>query len=128
MHHSYVSEVTHLRDGDTRRLRSRVLQLVCSPIRNPLPRSMRFATAVLSYGVAGVLGQVASRSAHVDEPPFRWERLRGPWFDNNLAVAEVTEDGLLLSWSKGEVEDGKEHLPVLTRVCDVRLDAPAPTA
>ncbi|WP_445255600.1 alkaline phosphatase D family protein [Nocardioides aurantiacus] len=125
VHHSYVSEVTHLRDGDTRRLRSRVLQLVCSPIRNPLPRSMRFATAVLSYGVAGVLGQVASRSAHVDEPPFRWERLRGPWFDNNLAVAEVTEDGLLLSWSKGEVEDGKEHLPVLTRVCDVRLDAPA---
>ena len=32
---------------------SRVLQVVCSPIRNPLPRSMRFATAVLSYGVAG---------------------------------------------------------------------------
>ncbi|ROR90748.1 alkaline phosphatase D family protein [Nocardioides aurantiacus] len=125
VHHSYVSEVTRLADGDTRRLQSRVLQLVCSPIRNPLPRSMRYATAVLSYGVAGVLGRLASRSAHVEEPPFRWERLRGPWFDNNLAVAEVTEEGLLLSWSKGEVDGGDEHLPVLTRVCDVRLDAPA---
>ncbi len=125
VHHSYVSEVTRLHADDGRRLQSRVLQLVCSPIRNPLPRSMRFATAVLSYGVAGVLGRVASRSAHVDQPPFRWERLRGPWFDNNLAVAEVTDDGLLLSWSKGEVEGGAEHLPVLTRVCEVRLDAPA---
>ncbi|WP_156384210.1 alkaline phosphatase D family protein [Marmoricola sp. Leaf446] len=127
VHHSYVSEVTRLADGDTRRLQSRVLQLVCSPIRNPLPRSMRYATAVLSYGVAGVLGRLASRSAHVAEPPFRWERLRGPWFDNNLAVAEVTDDGLLLSWSKGEVDGGDEHLPVLTRVCDVRLDAAAVT-
>ena len=126
VHHSYVSEVTHLARGDDRRLQSRVLQLVCSPIRNPLPRSMRYATAVLSYGVAGVLGRLASRSAHVEEPPFRWERLRGPWFDNNLAVAEVTADGLLLSWSKGEVRDGQDDLPVLTRVCDVSLEAGLP--
>ncbi|SDS00389.1 PhoD-like phosphatase [Nocardioides scoriae] len=126
VHHSYVSEVTRLHRSDARQLQSRVLQLVCSPIRNPLPRSMRYATAVLSYGVAGVLGRIAARSAHVHSPPFRWERLRGPWFDNNLATAEVTQDGLFLWWAKGEVRDGQEHLPVLTRVCEVTLEAGAP--
>ena len=53
VHHSYVSEVTRLHREDRRELQSRVLQVVCSPIRNPLPQWMRFLTAVLAYGVAG---------------------------------------------------------------------------
>ena len=124
VHHSYVSEVVRLRAGDRRRLQSRILQVVCSPIRNPLPRSMRYATAVLSYGVAGVLGRLASRSAHVDQPPFRWERVEGPWFDNNLATAEVGESTLRLWWARGEVRDGRDHLPDLVTVCDLELDLP----
>jgi hypothetical protein len=124
VHHSYVSEVTRLARRDSRRLRSRVLQVVCSPIRNPLPRSMRFATAVLSYAVAGVLGRVAARSTHVPEPPFRWKRVRGPWFDNNLATAEVTDEGLRLWWARGEVKGDAHDRPALVTVCDVRIDDP----
>ncbi|WP_036195048.1 alkaline phosphatase D family protein [Nocardioides aequoreus] len=122
VHHSYVSEVTRLDRGDHRRLRSRVLQLVCSPIRNPLPRRMRFVTAVLSYGVAGALGRLAIRSAHVHSPPLRWKRLRGPWFDNNLATAEVTDTGLSLWWATGDVGDDPAA-PTLRRVCEVDLRA-----
>ena len=86
VHHSYVSQVQGL-DA-----RSTILQAVCSPIRNPLPRPVRFATAALSYGVAGALGELAERSAKVPEAPFRWKRVKGPWFDNN-------EDGVARSES-----------------------------
>ncbi len=122
VHHSYVSEVTRLHKGDARALQSRLLQVVCSPIRNPLPRSMRYATAALSYGVAAGLGAVAARSAHVARPPFQWKRVRGPWFENNLATLEVTDDAVEFWWARGEVtDDGDEH-PRLTRVAEVRID------
>jgi hypothetical protein len=127
VHHSYVSEVTRLARGDSRRLHSRVLQVVCSPIRNPLPRVMRFATAALSYGVGGVLGRFAARSTNVPEPPFRWRRAHGPWFDNNLATAEVTHSGLRLWWARGEVDDRHDR-PSLVTVCDVHVDDVPPAS
>jgi hypothetical protein len=123
VHHSYVSQVTRLAKGDGRRLQSRLLQAVCSPIRNPLPRSMRFATAALSYGVAGVLGHLAVRSAKVPDSPFEWSRVRGPWFDNNLATAEVLDDGLRLWWATGVVEGDQHDRPRLKTVSDVHVDA-----
>ncbi|HET6562352.1 MAG TPA: alkaline phosphatase D family protein [Marmoricola sp.] len=116
VHHSYVSQVTGL-PGECQ-----IVQAVCSPIRNPLPRSMRFATAALSYGIAGPMGLLAARSAKVPDPPFRWNRVRGPWFDNNLAELEVTEDGLHMSWGTGEVEDGRHDRPLLRTVSDVVID------
>jgi hypothetical protein len=124
VHHSYVSQVTRLHRRDRRRLRSRVVQVVCSPIRNPLPHWMRFLTAALAYGIAGVVGAVAARSTHVPSPPFRWKNLRGPWFDNNLATAEVTESALLLWWARGEVSGGRHDRPQLARVAEVRIDDP----
>ncbi|GMA41341.1 metallophosphatase [Mobilicoccus caccae] len=45
VHNSYVSEV--VRQGG-----SQVLQLVCSPIRNPLPRFIRWMTATLGLALA----------------------------------------------------------------------------
>ena len=60
VHHSYVSEA--FARGRARRTAqgSRILQAVCSPIRNPLARKWRFATAFLSYGVAGPIGHVVA--------------------------------------------------------------------
>jgi hypothetical protein len=102
VHHSYVSRVQGA-PGE-----SAIVQAVCSPIRNPLPRKVRFATAALSYGIAGPLGLAASRSAKVPPPPFRWSRVRGPWFDNNLATLEVVPEGLEMWWATGHV-DGDQH-------------------
>ncbi len=116
VHHSYVSQVVGT-PGDCT-----IVQAVCSPVRNPLPRSLRFATAALSYGIAAPMGLLAARSAKVPDPPFRWNRVRGPWFDNNLAVLEVIEDGLHMSWTTGEVEDGRHDRPVLRTVSDVVID------
>jgi hypothetical protein len=65
------------------------------------------------------MGLLAARSAKVPDPPFRWKRVRGPWFDNNLAVLEATEEGLHMTWTTGEVKDGRHDRPVLRVVSDV---------
>ena len=93
VHHSYVSEARPSRRDRRghRRVQSRIIQAVCSPIRNPMPRRLRFLVAVLAYGVAGPIGHVVARSAKVPEAPLRWKLLEGPWFDNNLATLEVTD-------------------------------------
>ena len=118
VHHSYVSEVDRPHWAGS----SRIIQLVCSPIRNPLPRKMRFATAVLAYAVAGPIGKLVARSAKVPDAPFRWRNLAGPWFDNSIAVLEDRDDGLAVSWLTGVVEHGDNEHPRLDVVADVVID------
>lgn len=121
VHHSYVAEAWPREPTPAGPRPSRIIQAVCSPIRNPLPRRMRFATAALSYGVAGPIGHVVARSAKVAEAPLTWKNLRGPWFDNNIASLEVTDDGLRMWWARGKVDGGDHARPVLTAVADVDL-------
>jgi hypothetical protein len=124
VHHSYVSEARPSR----RRARgkppaqSRIIQAVCSPIRNPMPRRLRFLVAVLAYGVAGPIGHLVARSAKVPDAPLRWKLLEGPWFDNNLATLEVTDDGLRMWWATGKVENGEHERPRLAKVAELTVD------
>jgi hypothetical protein len=116
VHHSYVAKVRDSPEGTT------VLQAVCSPIRNPLPRVARFLTAAAAYGLARPAGRLAARSARVPDPPFRWDLVEGPWFDNNIATLEVGDMSLGMCWLTGEVVEGRHEHPVLRRVSRVRLD------
>ena len=97
-----------------------MLQAVCSPIRNPLPRAMRFVTAFSSYRMAGPIGRMVARSAKVPDPPWGWKYLGHPWYDNNLATLEVVGDGLHLWWAKGEIDDDPDR-PALVSVRDVTV-------
>ena len=125
VHHSYVSEAV-VREGTGHgRQRSRIIQAVCSPIRNPLPRQMRYATAVASYGVAGVVGRAVAASAKVPKAELVWGLLRGPWFDNNLATLEITDDGLRMWWATGRVVADDHERPILEQVADVLVQGPA---
>ncbi|NUS52209.1 MAG: alkaline phosphatase family protein [Nocardioidaceae bacterium] len=120
VHHSYVSEVTRTSDVPS----SRIVQAVCSPIRNPLPIKMRFATAALAYAIAGPMGKLVARSVKVADAPFRWHNLIGPWFDNNIALLEDREDGLFLEWYTGVV-DGDDHAhPRLQSINHVLVEPP----
>lgn len=135
VHHSYVSEVdpaSLLDDHDlTRRDEDRagsggapdlrVLQLVCSPIRNPLPVVMRYLTAALAHGLAVPLGAMAGRSAHVPAQPWRWRDVAGPWFTNNVALLRLDGPELEASWWTGEVRGGDDDHPVLVEVQTVDL-------
>ncbi|MEC5190847.1 MULTISPECIES: alkaline phosphatase D family protein [unclassified Arthrobacter] len=114
VHYSYVSEVE-------RSSGSRIVQAVCSPIRNPLPRLMRSFAAVMSYGLATPVGALVARSAKVPDPPFRWSGIKGPWFDNNLANLEVSPEGLKLWWQTGVVHDGDHLHPRLERVASITV-------
>lgn len=109
VHFSYVSEVE--RQGG-----SRILQAVCSPIRNPLPRFLRYFAAALALGPAVPFGAWMASQAHVPNPPFAWSGIKGPWFDNCLAIIEATGDGLEISWVTGVVRDGDHMHPRLDTV------------
>jgi hypothetical protein len=117
VHHSYVSEVLGGGPGT-----SRIVQAVCSPVRNPLPRKVRFLTALLAYAVAGPVGQLVARSAKVPNAPFRWKNVIGPWFDNNIAVLEDRDDGLRMAWYTGVVEDGDHLHPRLDTITEVLIE------
>jgi hypothetical protein len=78
---------------------------VCSPIRNPLPRSMRMTMSFGSSKAATAVARALSRRAKVSEPPFAWSQIRGPWFENCLATLEDREDGLVLLWQAGVVDE-----------------------
>ncbi|WP_342778880.1 hypothetical protein [Marihabitans asiaticum] len=127
VHHSYVSEAWHTRANERRGvdpLRSRVIQAVCSPIRNPLPRSVRVGTAFLSRSVAAPIGRAASLATRVPRPPLRWTYVEGPWFDNNLATLEVQGRGLRMWWARGVVSGDEHDRPVLQQVADITIDPP----
>lgn len=112
VHYSYLAEVDRDGDGDG----GRIVQAVCSPVRNPLPRLLRWFAVVMSYGVAAPLGALAARSAKVPDAPFTWRTVKGPWFDNNLALLRDAPDGLAMSWHTGVVDGGDERMPRLELV------------
>jgi len=105
VHHSYLAEADL---GPPVAGRSRLLQAVCSPIRNPLPQVIRFATAASAYGLAWPMGLLAARSAHVADPPFRWSVTEGPWFDNALATLRIAGRRARLRWDTAVLEGGDE--------------------
>ncbi|MDQ4085173.1 MAG: alkaline phosphatase family protein [Actinomycetota bacterium] len=117
VHHSYLAEAELDARGLRRRGRSRsrdvegssrLLQLVCSPIRNPLPRVIRFAAAASAYGLAWPMGRLAARSAKVSHPPFRWSLTAGPWFDNAVATLDLDGRRARVTWFTAELRDGEE--------------------
>ena len=116
VHYSFLAEVERESGG-------RILQAVCSPVRNPLPRLLRWFAVVMSYGVATPIGALAARSVKVPDPPFRWHTVKGPWFDNNLALLEDGPDGLTMTWHTGVVDHGDERHPRLEVVASVTVPA-----
>ncbi|XVU24337.1 alkaline phosphatase D family protein [Actinoplanes sp. CA-054009] len=86
VHHSYVAEADF---GST--MATPVMQLTCSPVHNQVPAFMRplmrFSwSRAAAKGVRGL-----ARTAGVDKPAWRWNRLAGPYFGN--AISTLRLDG-----------------------------------
>ncbi len=120
VHNSYFAEVT---DPGRHGARSRVVQAVCSPIRNPMPRGVRVMMSMLTRSLVRPMRFLASRSRHVPEPRYPWTVTDGPWFDNNVALCRVDPDGLDLTWVTGDVVAGDHDHPRLREVYAVRVTA-----
>ena len=118
VHNSYLAELSDpLRHGAT----ARVVQAVCSPIRNPMPRGVRSIMSLFAKSLVRPMRFVASRSSRVPDPAYPWTVVEGPWFDNNIALVTVEEDALRMSWVTGVV-DGDPDRPRLEHVHTVVLD------
>jgi phosphodiesterase/alkaline phosphatase D-like protein len=116
VHHSYVAEVPR-RAGA-----GRIVQAVCSPIRNPMPRSVRVGMSLSWYQPLVAVGQFLARAARVEEPLHRWELTAGPWFDNALAVLQVRGRAMTMWWDGGVVEGDGDDAPVVRRIAELSLD------
>ena len=120
VHNSYVIEVD--RRGSNDEGSSRILQAVCSPIRNPLPQVVRKATAVASKSVGFGFANRLARSAKVPDPPFSWHTIEGPWFENNLATLETAGRTLTMRWEKGVIQGGNQESPELEVVSELVVE------
>ncbi len=118
VHHSYVAEAWPSK-SEGRQVATRIVQAVCSPIRNPLPGVMKRVTAAAARPSVGGFGRMLARSGRVPRSPLTWKLTAGPWYDNNLATLEIRPEGLRMWWSRGEVVDGQQELPVLRQVAVV---------
>jgi phosphodiesterase/alkaline phosphatase D-like protein len=121
VHHSYVAEVLDARSRHG--ASSRVVQAVCSPIRNPMPRGIRVMMSAFARSLVRPMRFLVERSRHVPDPAYPWRVTDGPWFDNCLAELTVQGRDLSLVWRGGEVRDGDDAHPALTTIGSVRLPA-----
>ena len=118
MHHSYLAEVMRPAALGSR---SRIVQAVCSPIRNPMPRPVRALIPVFARSLVRPMHRVAADSTRVPDVVYPWTVTHGPWFDNNLAICRVGDSALELSWVTGVVEDDHAR-PRLQQVSAIRLE------
>jgi phosphodiesterase/alkaline phosphatase D-like protein len=120
VHNSYVAEVD---DPGRYGARSRIVQAVCSPIRNPMPRGIRVMMSLFARGLVRPMRFLAEHSKRVPDPKYPWSVTDGPWFDNCLAELTVQGRDLAIVWRGGVVRDGDDAHPQLTTVGSVRLPA-----
>jgi hypothetical protein len=114
VHYSYLMQ------ADLPEHASRVYQAVCSPIRNPLSRGMRYANTAASFGVAGAIGRLLARTAGLHERALDWSLRRGPIFDNALATVELAGRRAQVVWDGAEQPDDAD-MPTLRRLVTAEL-------
>jgi hypothetical protein len=111
VHHSYAARL-HLPPGW-----APVWQLVCSPFRNPLPRQLRIASALVFTRPARAIARQLAWSAGARRPRPRWGIARGPWFDNMITTLDIDGRAVRATWERALASDELDergHLSVGT--------------
>jgi PhoD-like phosphatase len=101
--------------------RGSVYQIVCSPIRNPLPRLVRYANVAGSFAIAGFVGRGLARSAGIPKPSMRWELAHGPLFDNAIATLDIDQRKAVLRWETAKLPNGSQ-MPEMVELTKIELD------
>jgi hypothetical protein len=99
VHYSYLARARLGRDAG-------VYQVVCSPIRNPLSRTVRLANVVAAFGLAGLVGRGLAKLAGIPNAPFGWRVERGPWFHNTMATLELDHRAAKVCWYAARATEG----------------------
>lgn len=96
VHHAYVAEA---RFPEGSGVTSKLVQAVCSPMRNPLDSKERHMMKAALSKPGKALARLLSRSAGVSNPPLRWRFVDDPTFDNQVGTVETRG-----SWSRIRIE------------------------
>jgi hypothetical protein len=114
VHYSYLMRAY---TGDSSQ-RSSIYQAVCSPIRNPLSRLLRYANVAGSFAVAAFLGRAVARLAGLRKQRMRWELAHGPVFDNAIATLDLDGRKAVLRWETAKPPTGSQtpKLADLTKI------------
>ncbi|MFC4529431.1 alkaline phosphatase D family protein [Sphaerisporangium dianthi] len=83
---------------------ARIYQAVCSPIRNPLSRSLRLANVIGSFGVASLVGGILTRTVRLPRRALRWKITNGPWFPNAIASLDLDGRSAVVRWHTARPE------------------------
>ncbi len=111
VHFSYAARASFPTGSPTN---SRIWQLVCSPIRNPLARTVRFLSGFAAIGLAKLIGRGLAWSARVPSPHLDWSLESGPRFENALATLELSGRSAHARWETAKADDDdKPHLTEL---------------
>ena len=110
VHHSYVAPLRFPgQDG----VRSRVLQVVSSPLRNAVPRSVRRGFAFAAGRPATLIGRLLARSVRLPAPEVEWSLETGPLTGNGLGTLHLHGRTAEIALHRSSLSDGRS---VLTEV------------
>ncbi|MFP5220598.1 MAG: alkaline phosphatase D family protein [Actinomycetes bacterium] len=87
VHHTYVAP---LRFPAIDGVRSAVVQVVSSPLRNAVPKAIRRGFRVAASRPAAAVGRLLARSVRLPRPPVEWELTTGPLTGNGLGVLRLS--------------------------------------
>jgi hypothetical protein len=105
VHHAYLAELCFPGEAG---LKSRAWQAVCSPLRNPLPASMRAAHRRAFRRPAAVVARRLARLAGVPPESVDWRVVHGPCFDNHVGLLELDGRAAFLRVERAVTsEDGR---------------------
>jgi hypothetical protein len=86
VHHAYLCDIAFRRGSG---VKSRVVQAVCSPYRNPLDERERRAIRVGWSRPSARVARGLARMARAPDPGIRWRLLEGPYFDNQVGTVRL---------------------------------------
>ncbi|WP_299037885.1 alkaline phosphatase D family protein [uncultured Pseudokineococcus sp.] len=116
VHHGYVAP---LRYPPERGVRSPVVQLVSSPLRNALPAGLPTTFRFLHTAPARLVGRLLRRSVGVPPLAVSWRSTTGPMFGNGFATLELSGPSARVVFEKAE--PGRGPGTDCRRPDDVRL-------
>ncbi|MEG8275662.1 alkaline phosphatase D family protein [Streptomyces sp. AHA2] len=115
VHHAYIAEPSWTgRDPD-----ARVVQLVCSPVHNSVPLSMRLAFRIGWSRAARGFGRLLARHGRLARLPVGWRKTDGPWFGNQLMTLTLRGRSARLRLEHAKARQGSG--PGLTTLLDSEL-------
>jgi hypothetical protein len=121
VHHTYLAELSFRGQQHAGHAHSPAWQVVCSPLRNPLPRDQRAAHRRAFRRPARAVTRWLARRAGVEPEEIAWRVVEGPRFENHVGSLELDGRAATLTVEQAVTPPGGDGPPRLEPLYDRRL-------